>query len=89
ASTKESSPEAYRPSDAAAKNAEVRKSRELKKALLADAKGGSKASSGKSDRSGSAPSSGKPASKHRKGSSKTGSAPAAKSSGARKPKAKS
>ncbi|MBI6795985.1 ribonuclease R [Pseudomonas syringae pv. syringae] len=89
ASTKDSSPEAYRPSDAAAKNAEVRKSRELKKALLADAKGGSKASSGKSDRSGSAPSSGKPASKHRKGSSKTGSAPAAKSSGARKPKAKS
>ncbi|WP_147473322.1 hypothetical protein, partial [Pseudomonas coronafaciens] len=80
---------AYRPGDAAAKNAEVRKSRELKKALLADAKGGSKASSGKSDRSGSAPSSSKPASKHRKGSSKTGSAPAAKSSGARKPKAKS
>ncbi|MCR8721128.1 VacB/RNase II family 3'-5' exoribonuclease, partial [Pseudomonas syringae] len=88
-SAKENSSEAYRPSDAAAKNAEVRKSRELKKALLADAKGGSKASSGKSDRSGSAPSSSKPASKHRKGPPKAGSAPAAKSSGARKPKAKS
>ncbi|KPC35584.1 Ribonuclease R [Pseudomonas syringae pv. cilantro] len=88
-SAKETGSEAYRPGDAAAKNAEVRKSRELKKALLADAKGGSKASSGKSDRSGSVPSSDKPASKHRKGPSKTGSAPAAKSSGARKPKAKS
>ncbi|RMU20603.1 Ribonuclease R [Pseudomonas savastanoi pv. glycinea] len=89
ASAKESSTEAYRPSDAAAKNAEVRKSRELKKALLADAKGGSKASSVKSDRSGSAPSSSKSASKHRKGPSKSGSAPTAKSGGARKPKAKS
>jgi ribonuclease R len=84
-------PEAYRPSDAAAKNAEVRKSRELKQALLAEAKGGSKASSGKSSNSGSAPStSGKPAkpSKHRKGPPKAGSAPAAKSGGVRKPKAK-
>jgi ribonuclease R len=82
--------EAYRPSDAAAKNAEVRKSRELKQALLAEAKGGGKAASGKSDRAGSA-SSGKPAkpSKHRKGPPKAGSAPAAKSGGVRKPKAKS
>ncbi|MDG6403909.1 ribonuclease R, partial [Pseudomonas quasicaspiana] len=84
-------PEAYRPSDAAAKNAEVRKSRELKQALLAEAKGGSKASSGKSGKAGSAPSSDRPAkpSKHRKGPPKAGSAPAAKSGGARKPKAKS
>jgi ribonuclease R len=84
--------EAYRPSDAAAKNAEVRKSRELKQALLAEAKGGSKASSGKPSRAESGPSSsGKPAkpSKHRKGPPKAGSAPAAKSGGARKPKAKS
>ena len=78
-------PEAYRPSDAAAKNAEVRKSREMKQALLAEAKGGSKAPSAKSDR---ADASSKPSS-HRKGSSRTGSAPAAKSGGARKPKAKS
>jgi ribonuclease R len=90
-------PEAYRPSDAAAKNAEVRKSRELKQALLAEAKGGSKAPSGKSSNSGSASSgsapggSGKPAKsgKHRKGPPKAGSAPAAKSGGVRKPKAKS
>ncbi|MBC3955635.1 MULTISPECIES: ribonuclease R [Pseudomonas] len=91
AASKEAPVEAYRPSDAAAKNAEVRKSREMKKALLAEAKGGSKASSGKSDRpaSGSAPSSGK-TSKHRKGgSSKTGSASSSKSGGARKPKANS
>jgi ribonuclease R len=88
--SKEPVVEAYRPSDAAAKNAEVRKSREMKKALLAEAKGGSKASSGKSQRSDSAPAgtSGKP-SKHRKGPPKSGSAPAAKSGGARKPKAKS
>jgi ribonuclease R len=79
--------EAYRPSDAAAKNAEVRKSREMKKALLTEAKGGSKASSGKSgsDASGA---SGK-TSKHRKGSSKSGSAPASSSGGVRKPKVKS
>jgi ribonuclease R len=84
--------EAYRPSDAAAKNAEVRKSRELKQALLAEAKGGSKASSGKSGKAGSGPAaSDRPAkpSKHRKGPPKAGSAPAAKSGGARKPKAKS
>ncbi|WP_122596311.1 ribonuclease R, partial [Pseudomonas viridiflava] len=91
AATKEAPVEAYRPSDAAAKNAEVRKSREMKKALLAEAKGGSKASSGKSERpdSGSAPSSGK-TSKHRKGgSSKTGSASSSKGGSVRKPKAKS
>lgn len=91
AATKEAPVEAYRPSDAAAKNAEVRKSREMKKALLAEAKGGSKASSGKSERpaSGSAPASGK-TSKHRKGgSSKTGSASSSKSGSVRKPKAKS
>jgi ribonuclease R len=82
--------EAYRPSDAAAKNAEVRKSREMKQALLAEAKGGSKAPSGKSSKSsGGAPAaSGKP-SKHRKGPSKSGSAPAASGGGVRKPKAKS
>jgi ribonuclease R len=88
--SKEPVVEAYRPSDAAAKNAEVRKSREMKKALLAEAKGGSKATSGKSSRSDAAPEgkSGKP-SKHRKGPSKSGSAPTAKSGGVRKPKAKS
>jgi ribonuclease R len=82
--------EAYRPSDAVAKNAEVRKSRELKQALLAEAKGGGKAASGKSSKSDS-DSSAKPAkpSKHRKGPPKAGSAPAAKSGGVRKPKAKS
>ena len=90
---KEKAPEAYRPSDAVAKNAELRKSREMKKALLADAKSGGKAApGGKTGRS--APdkaSGGKPAkpSKHRKGPPKAGSAPAAKSGGARKPKAKS
>ncbi len=89
---KEKVAEAYRPSDAVAKNAELRKSRELKKALLADAKNGGKAASGgKTGRS--APdraTDGKPAkpSKHRKGPPKAGSAPA-KSGGARKPKAKS
>jgi ribonuclease R len=88
--SKEPVVEAYRPSDAAAKNAEVRKSREMKKALLAEAKGGSKATSGTSSRSDAAPESksGK-TSKHRKGPSKSGSAPAAKSGGVRKPKAKS
>jgi ribonuclease R len=76
----------------AAKNAEVRKSREMKQALLAEAKSGGKAASGgKTGRS--APekaTGGKPAkpSKHRKGPPKAGSAPA-KSGGARKPKAKS
>jgi ribonuclease R len=88
---KEKAVEAYRPSDAAAKNAEVRKSREMKQALLAGAKSGGKAASGgKTSRS--APDKavgGKPAkpSKHRKGPPKAGSAPA-KSGGARKPKAK-
>jgi ribonuclease R len=83
--------EAYRPSDAAAKNAELRKSREMKQALLNEAKSGGKAASeGKSGRSGPASSTGKPAkpSKHRKGPPKAGSAPAAKSGGVRKPKAK-
>ncbi|RAU43100.1 MULTISPECIES: ribonuclease R [unclassified Pseudomonas] len=75
--------EAYRASDAAAKNAEVRKSREMKKALLAEAKSGGK--SAKGDDSGSGKSS-KPT-KHRKGGS--GSSTASKSGGARKPKAKS
>ena len=89
---KEKAVEAYRPSDAVAKNAELRKSRELKKALLAEAKSGGKAASGgKTGRS--APEKavgGKPAkpSKHRKGPPKAGSAPA-KSGGSRKPKAKS
>jgi ribonuclease R len=89
---KEAVAEAYRPGDAAAKNAEVRKSREMKKALLAEAKGGSKASSGKQERSDSAPASSSKAgksTKHRKGPAKSGSAPAAKSGGVRKPKAKS
>jgi ribonuclease R len=90
---KEKAVEAYRPSDAAAKNAELRKSRELKQALLSEAKSGGKAASGgKTGRSApdKAPG-GKPAkpSKHRKGPPKAGSAPAAKSGGARKPKAKS
>ena len=87
---KEKPVEAYRSSDAAAKNAEVRKSRELKKALLTEAKSGGKApAGGKAGRSApdKAPA-GKP-SKHRKGPPKAGSAPAAKSTGARKPKAKS
>ncbi len=39
---KKTTDDAYRPSDAAAKNAEVRKSREMKQALLADAKSGGK-----------------------------------------------
>ena len=75
-------PETYRASDAAAKNAEVRKSREMKQALLAEAKAGGKAAKGDSA---SASRTDKP-SKHRKGPSK--SSPAAKSGGARKPKAK-
>lgn len=82
----------YRPSDAAAKNAELRKSRELKQALLADAKSGGRTSEpGKSGRGAPAKDAGKPSkpSKHRKGPPKSGTAPAAKSGGARKPKAKS
>ena len=85
-STKEKAPEAYRPSDAAAKNAEVRKSRELKQQLLSEAKSGGKAASGGKSHGAEKPSS-KP-SKHRKGPPKAGSAPA-KSGGSRKPKAKS
>jgi ribonuclease R len=83
---KEKAPEAYRPSDAAAKNAELRKSRELKQQLLNEAKSGGKAASGGKSHGAEKPSS-KP-SKHRKGPPKAGSAPA-KSSGSRKPKAKS
>jgi len=82
----------YRPSDAAAKNAELRKSRELKQALLADAKSGGRTSErGKSGRGAPAKDAGKPSKpiKHRIGPPKSGTAPAAKSGGARKPKAKS
>lgn len=85
-SAKEKAPEAYRPSDAAAKNAELRKSRELKQQLLNEAKSGGKAASGGKSRGAENPSS-KP-SKHRKGPPKAGSGPA-KSGGSRKPKAKS
>jgi ribonuclease R len=85
-SAKDKAPEAYRPSDAAAKNAELRKSRELKQQLLNEAKSGGKAASGGKSREAEKPSS-KP-SKHRKGPPKAGSAPA-KSGGSRKPKAKS
>lgn len=84
--------ETYRPGDAAAKNAELRKSRELKQALLAESKSGGRTSEpGKSGRAAPAKDAGKPSkpSKHRKGPPKTGAAPAAKSSGSRKPKAKS
>ena len=88
---KKTTDDAYRSSDAAAKNAELRKSRELKKALLADAKSGGRTSEpGKSGRAAPAKDAGKPSkpSKHRKGPPKSGTAPAAKSGGARKPKAK-
>jgi len=83
---KDKVPEAYRPSDAAAKNAELRRSRELKQQLLNEAKSGGKAASGGKPHTAEKPSS-KP-SKHRKGPPKAGSAPA-KSGGSRKPKAKS
>ena len=89
---KKSSDDAYRPGDAAAKNAELRKSRELKQALLAESKSGGRTSEpGKSGRGAPAKDAGKPSkpSKHRKGPPKSGTAPAAKSGGARKPKAKS
>ncbi|MDU7556933.1 MAG: S1 RNA-binding domain-containing protein, partial [Pseudomonas sp.] len=92
AKTVKASDGAYRSSDAAANNAEVRKSREVKKALLADAKNGGRASeSGKSGRAAPAKDAGKPSkpSKHRKGPPKSGVAPASKSGGSRKPKAKS
>ncbi|MDD0974306.1 ribonuclease R [Pseudomonas fontis] len=73
-SKKKETAEAYFPSQAAENNAEVRKSREMKKALMADAKNGGAASK-------AAKPSGKPT-KHRKGPPKAGSA-------SRKPKAKS
>ncbi len=67
ASGKRAVSDAYYPSDAVAKNAEVRKSRELKQALLNEAKGAGKSSS-KPART--EDSSGKP-SKHRKGPSRS------------------
>jgi ribonuclease R len=70
---KDKAPEAYRPSDAAAKNAELRKSRELKQQLLNEAKSGGKAASGGKSQGAEKPSSSAPA----------------KSGGSRKPKAKS
>ncbi|WP_137818580.1 ribonuclease R [Pseudomonas sp. 2FG] len=77
--------------DALLANTDVRKSREVKQALLAEAKGGGR--SGKAKAGAAAPAKngakpGKPSS-HRKGPAKSGSAPAGKSGGARKPKAKS
>ncbi|MGH8465529.1 MAG: RNB domain-containing ribonuclease, partial [Pseudomonas sp.] len=75
-SKKNETAEAYFPSHAAAKNAEVRKSREMKKALMSDAKHSSGKSASKSGKSSEKPS------KHRKGPPKA-------SSGSRKPKAKS
>ena len=64
----------------------------LKQALLAESKSGGRTSEpGKSGRGAPAKDAGKPSkpSKHRKGPPKSGTAPAAKSGGARKPKAKS
>jgi len=78
---KDETAEAYFPSHAAAKNAEVRKSREMKQALMSDAK---RATSGKPAGKSSGKSSGaadKPT-KHRKGPPKSGST-------SRKPKGKS
>ncbi|MEG0966869.1 MAG: ribonuclease R [Pseudomonas sp.] len=75
-SKKSETAEAYFPSHAAAKNAEVRKSREMKKALMSDAKHSSAKPAGKTGKSSEKPS------KHRKGPPKA-------SSGSRKPKAKS
>ena len=66
--------EAYFPSHAVERNAEVRKSREMKKALMSDARTGS--ASGKSEKS-SGKSTGKPT-KHRKGPPKSGSGTARK-----------
>ncbi|MHA6163337.1 ribonuclease R [Pseudomonas sichuanensis] len=60
--------EAYFPKDAVQRNAEVRKSREMKKALMSDARTGHAAS--KSEKGGKS-ASGKPT-KHRKGPSKSG-----------------
>jgi len=67
-SRKSETAEAYFPKDAVQRNAEVRKSREMKKALMSEARTGGPASS-KSDKGGK--SSGKPT-KHRKGPSKSG-----------------
>jgi ribonuclease R len=92
AKSSKNSDDAYRPSDAAAKNAELRKSRELKQALLSESKNGGRTSApGKSGRAAPAKDAGKPSkpSKHRKGPPKSGAAPAPKSGGSRKPKAKS
>ncbi|MNJ71303.1 hypothetical protein D3C77_678300 [compost metagenome] len=75
-SKKNETADAYFPSHAAAKNAEVRKSREMKKALMSDAKHSSSKPAAKSGNSSEKPS------KHRKGPPKA-------SSGSRKPKAKS
>ena len=58
---KKSSDDTYRPGDAAAKNAELRKSRELKQALLAESKSGGRTSEpGKSGRGAPAKDAGKP-----------------------------
>ncbi|HKS14645.1 MAG TPA: ribonuclease R [Pseudomonas sp.] len=65
--------EAYFPSQAVERNAEVRKSREMKKALMSDARTGA----AKSDKSGAKSSSGKPT-KHRKGPPKSGASTARK-----------
>ncbi|MCQ9424725.1 ribonuclease R [Pseudomonas sp. LJDD11] len=67
-SAKRAVADAYYPSDAVAKNAEVRKSREMKKALLAEAKGAGKSSGKSSSHSGET--AGKPT-KHRKGPSRS------------------
>lgn len=77
--------------DALLANTDVRKSREVKQALLAEAKGGGRSGKAKASASVPAKSGAKPGkpSSHRKGPAKSGSAPAGKSGGARKPKAKS
>ncbi|CAG8869399.1 Ribonuclease R [Pseudomonas fluorescens] len=67
--------EAYFPSQAVERNAEVRKSREMKKALMSDARTG--AASGKSEKPGAKSSTGKPT-KHRKGPPKPGASTARK-----------
>ena len=69
-SRKSEASEAYFPKDAVQRNAEVRKSREMKKALMSDARSGGHAGS-KSDKGGKASASGKPT-KHRKGPPKSG-----------------
>ncbi len=72
-SKKTETAEAYFPSQAVQRNAEVRKSREMKKALMTDARTGH--AGGKSDKTGKP--SGKPT-KHRKGPPKAGSGTARK-----------